>query len=143
MKFPLGRDARVLLLRLFFAILAISALYGLYDNRAFLIRFPFHLLAGVDLLFIGVFGFLAYNFKRIPKKSYKLALYALISYWFYSVAWTLISAAYYAINLGIGNVSQAVDMSVPQYIATEILYFGILPSAVYVFMWWVLRSVRD
>ena len=138
----LSRPARVLLVRIFCVLIAVSALYGIYDNRDFLLRFPFYLLAGIDLLFASAFGYIAYTLSTIPKKHLTRVVYVLSGYWLYSTSVSLASAYFYAVNLGLGNVAQSAGVSESQYIVTELVHFAVLPALVFGLIALTVRSLR-
>jgi len=142
MKFPLSKDARVLLVRVFLIVMAAGSLYGVYDNQEFLARFPFYLSAAADVLFAGIFLYFAYFLPTfITRTNRKILMVALAAFWVYTTAVSLSSSALYAFNLGIFYVALEAGKSIPVYIASEVIYLAILPALVFGFVIWLVRKV--
>ena len=138
--FKLSRSAQTLLIRLFFVVFAVGALYSVYDNYMFLLKFPFGLLAVIDIAFATVFFYLAYNFKKLPKKIAKLPLQTTLAYWEYVVLFTVGGVVLHAYYIGIGNAAQSLGYGVPAYIAWQAVYSVLLPSAVFGFITLLIKK---
>lgn len=138
MKLALSRPARLFLVRGLFAVLALGALYGIWDNREFITRYPFYILAVVDLGLAVLFGYLAATFPQ--QKCKKFLLPALIAYGVFIVGLNLISSWLHASALGFANVAAAESLTVPLYIFQEVLYLAILPVIVVIAMVWMVRK---
>lgn len=141
MKLPLSKDARLLLIRSFFFVLALGALYGVYDNREFLIRFPFYFLVTADIAFAGIFLYLVYYLPSLIRSKRQIIMYILGIFWVYTAIVSLASSALYAFNVGIFYVALESGKSIPQYIASEIIYLALLPALVFGFIIWLVKKV--
>jgi len=141
MKFSLSRDARLLLLRAFFLVMAAGLIYGIYDNRVFLTHFPFNILAVLDILFIGAFAYFAHSLASIVRHKKALLWYTVTVFWAYTTLVSLASSAYHAYNLGVENVALVAGKTTTMYIVSEIVYLALLPGLAFAVILWFLRKV--
>ena len=138
----LSHSARVLLVRLFFVILAVSALYGIYDNREFLLRSPFYFLAIFEFVFAVLLFYFAALYPTLEKTRQRFAEYILLAYWLYVVIFNATGSALFALNLGLQNAASATPYSVAGFIAAEVVNLILLPSIAFAIVWLFVRSLR-
>lgn len=136
--FKLSKPARVLVIRGLFAVLALGSLYGIWDNREFLLRFPFYLLETADFFLAVVFAYLAVTFPRPQCKKFLMP--GLIIYGIFIVVVNLVSSWLHASALGFANVAAADSLTVPLYIFQEVLYLAILPLVAVGAMVWMVKK---
>lgn len=137
----LSRGAQILLVRLFFIVIATGALYGIWDNHEFLTRFPFYLIALADALFAVIFIYLAIIFPQPASFSKKLPQYSLVAYWLYSVTTNTISIIFYTYQIGLEHAAQNAQSSVVFYILSEAVYILVLPSIVFALIFIAVQKV--
>ena len=129
-------------MRLFFVVFAVGSLYGIYDNREFLTKFPFYLLALADAAFAVAFFYFFFTFNKLGKVRSKISVLSVLAYGTYVVVVNLAGFWFYASNLGVANIATEVGLSSSAYMAQQILYLGIAPAAAFIAMALLVRRIR-
>ena len=142
MKKILSHDALIFTIRLLLAVLALGAMFGVYDNREFITRFPFLILALIDGAFAGLFLYGFIRFRTLSNKAHMLLSHSVLAYTIYTFTVSMTSLWLYIENLGAENIATAFNMSVPMYITQQIIYLGLAPSAALICVWWLMRKAQ-
>ena len=140
-KFKLSHAARLLLLRGFFFVLALAALYGVWANRMFVSSPEFLLLAVADITFAVLFLYLAAVLPKRIHSQRRLVLWIVGASWLYIVVGNAVGTTLYSKQLGLASVAANAGYTVPLYIASEILYLIVLPTVAFFVVWQLARRL--
>ena len=139
--FMLPQNMQALLVRVLFLIFALGSAYGVYDNREFLVEFPFYIVAAADTVFALVFFYLFFVFDKLKQRESAALFLSTLLYGGYVLIVNLTSFWLYTSNLGIQNAASQAGLSTSSYIVQQVVHLGVAPTIVFVIVIWLIRRI--
>ncbi len=143
MQFRLSPSAQRLLIRGFFVVIALGSWYGVYDNREFFLRFPFYLIAVIDIAFGLILLYFAVLLRSLLQTHRTTVLLGTAAMGLYTIGAGIVGSIFFLRAVGLERAVELSDYSSTSlYVTSELLYALVLPAIVFGVILWMLRGER-
>lgn len=120
---------------------ALGSLYGIWDNREFFLLSPFYFIAFIDFSFAILFLYFVFSFKSVVNETPQYLLYGILAFWAYTISAGIIGSIVRSQSIGLIETARiAGGYTVPTFILSELLYVVLLPSIMFLFILYFLRT---
>lgn len=131
MTLGLSRPSRLLLVRGFFFVLSLAAIYGIWENRMFINDMAFLALTVTDAVFAVLFLYLVVQLPKVITTKRLFVERVLGAAWLFVIVANVIGSIMHATQLGLEKIAANAGYSPMLYIASEALYLVVLPTVAF------------